>query len=305
MSKIIFVGGKGGVGKTTCASSLAWKYSKKHKVLLVSTDPAHSTRDLFDIPPKRNEDFYTYSQNLHILEIDGEKESDIYISRIKKQCCEMLSPVILCEVEKQLDTASISPGAYESAIFEKMSQLILKNKEYDYIVFDTAPTGHTLRLITFPTSMNTWMESLIKKRKKILMLKNMKFNKKNKFSNDSVLNILESRHSWISDISKVLMDPSRVSFNFVMNAEKLSFLETKRAVKTLDEYGINIDKIIINRLLPNSSDPFWQGRKDKESMFVDLIFQDFKEKNLIPIPYFLEENTKILETIGNLIKKAT
>lgn len=303
MSKIIFIGGKGGVGKTTCASSLAWKYSKKYKVLLVSTDPAHSTRDLFDLPPKRNEDFYTYSKNLHILEIDGEKESDLYISRIKKQCCEMLSPVILCEVEKQLDTASISPGAYESAIFEKMSQLILQNTEYDYIVFDTAPTGHTLRLITFPTSMNIWMETLIKKRKKILMLKNMKFNKKEKFSHDSVLNILESRHSWISDISKVLTDPSRVSFNFVMNAEKLSFLETKRAVKTLDEYGIKIDKIIINRLLPDSSDPFWQGRKDKENIFLDKIFKDFKDKNLIPVPYFLDENTKILETIGNLIKK--
>ncbi|MGB6129886.1 MAG: TRC40/GET3/ArsA family transport-energizing ATPase [Psychrilyobacter sp.] len=302
MNKIIFVGGKGGVGKTTCASSLAWKYSKKYKVLLVSTDPAHSTRDLFGIPPKKNEDFYTFSENLDILEIDGEKESNIYISRIKNQCCEMLSPVILCEVEKQLDNAGISPGAYESAIFEKISQLILKSTEYDYIVFDTAPTGHTLRLITFPTAMNTWMESLIKKRKKILMLKNMKFNKKNKFSDDSVLNILESRHNWISDISKVLMDPSRVSFNFVMNAEKLSFLETKRAVKTLDEYGINIDKIIINRLLPDSSDPFWQGRKDKEDLFLDLIFQDFKGKKLIPIPYFLEENNNILETIGSLIK---
>ena len=65
----------------------------------------------------------------------------------------------------------------------------------------------------------------------------------------------------------------------------------------------NIDKIIINRLLPDSSDPFWQGRKDKENIFLNKIFIDFKDKNLIPIPYFLEENTKILETIGNLIKK--
>lgn len=303
MNKIIFVGGKGGVGKTTCASSLAWKYSKEYKVLLVSTDPAHSTRDLFNIPQKKDEDFYHYSKNLDILEIDGEKESDIYISRIKKQCCEMLSPVILCEVEKQLDTASISPGAYESAIFEKISQLILKNKEYDYIIFDTAPTGHTLRLITFPTSMNVWMESLIKKRKKILMLKNMKFNQKKNFSHDKVLNILESRHKWISDISKVLMDSSRVSFNFVMNAEKLSLLETKRAVKTLDEYGINIDKIIINRVLPDSPDLFWQHRKNKESLFIDIISKDFKDESLIFIPYFLEENTNILETISNLIKK--
>jgi len=302
MSEIIFVGGKGGVGKTTCASSLAWKHSKKHKTLLVSTDPAHSTRDLFDIPDEKVEDLYIFSENLHIFEIDGDKEVEKYITKIKKQCRQMLSPVILCEIEKQLDITRVSPGAHESAIFEKISQIILENIEYDYIIFDTAPTGHTLRLITFPTSLNIWIESLIKKRRKILMLKNMKFDKKKRSDNDSILNILESRKNWIFEINKILTDPEKVSFNFVMNAEKLSFLETKRAVQTLDEYGVNIDRIIINRVLPDSSDPFWQKRKEKEKKIIDSIFEEFKEKNLVSIPYFIEEDIKILDAIGNLLK---
>ncbi|MEI6856805.1 ArsA family ATPase [Psychrilyobacter sp.] len=301
MKKIIFVGGKGGVGKTTCASTLAFKYSKKEKVLLVSTDPAHSTGDLFDIEIKKKDEKFRYSKNLDILEIDGEKEAELYISNIQKQCNLMLSPVIMGEIKGQLKRAKNSPGTHESAIFEKINKIILKNQEYDYIIFDTAPTGHTLRLIKLPKTINIWMDTLIKKRKKILMLKNMKFDRRDRISDDKVLSLLESRRDDLLKIYKILSDSNKVSFYFVMNPDKLSFLETKRGVESLREFGIGVDKIIINKLYPDSIDPFWQEQKYKQEEFIKLIVDEFKDKNVLTIPYLEKENQEILEEIGKII----
>ncbi|MEI6856230.1 TRC40/GET3/ArsA family transport-energizing ATPase [Psychrilyobacter sp.] len=275
MKKIIFVGGKGGVGKTTCASSIAFIHSKKNKVLLVSTDPAHSTSDLFDIKIKQQDELYKYSENLDIMEIDGEKEAELYLSKIKRQCNLMLSPVIMGEIQGQLNKAKNSPGTYESSIFEKINKIITGNQSYDYIIFDTAPTGHTLHLINLPKSVNIWMNTLIKKRRKILMLKNMKFKKKDRIEDDRVLDILEKRRDNLVKISEILGNPKIVSFYFVMNPEKLSFLETKRGIKSLEGYGIKVDKIIINRVYPDSIDEFWQEQKNNQQKFIEFIRIEF------------------------------
>jgi arsenite-transporting ATPase len=301
MKKIIFVGGKGGVGKTTCASSVALIHSKENKVLLVSTDPAHSTSDLFDIKIKQQDDLYKYSENLDIMEIDGEKEAKLYLSKIKKQCNLMLSPVIMGEIQGQLDRAVSSPGTHESAIFEKVNKIIIENQSYDYIIFDTAPTGHTLHLINLPRSVNVWMNTLIKKRKKILMLKNMKFEKKDRIKDDRVLNILENRRDNLLKISEILGDPKIVSFYFVMNPEKLSFLETKRGIKSLEEYKIKVDKVIINRVYPDSIDKFWQEQKNNQEKFIEFIHKEFIDKEILTIPYFRKEKKDTLDHIGKII----
>ena len=301
MKKIIFIGGKGGVGKTTCASSVALMHSKKNKVLLVSTDPAHSTSDLFDIKIKQQDDSYKYSESLDIMEINGEKEAKLYLSKIKKQCDLMLSPVIMSEIQGQLNRAISSPGTHESAIFEKINKIVTENKDYDYIIFDTAPTGHTLHLINLPKSVNVWMNTLIKKRKKILMLKNMKFEKKDRIEDDKVLNILEDRRDNLIKISEILGDPKIVSFYFVMNPEKLSFLETKRGIKSLEEYGIKVDKIIINRVYPDSIDEFWQEQKNNQQKFIEFIRKEFNGREILTIPYFKKEKKDTLDHIGRII----
>jgi len=301
MEKIIFVGGKGGVGKTTCAASVALMYSKKNKVLLVSTDPAHSTSDLFNIKIKQRDELYKYSESLDIMEIDGEKEAKLYLSEIKKQCNLMLSPVIMGEIQGQLDRAVSSPGTHESAIFEKINKIITENQSYDYIIFDTAPTGHTLHLINLPKTVNIWMNTLIQKRKKILMLKNMKFEKKDRIEDDKVLNILENRRDNLLKISKILGDPKIVSFYFVMNPEKLSFLETKRGIKSLEEYNIKVDKVIINRVYPDSIDEFWQEQKDNQEKFIEFIRQEFIGKEILIIPYYRKEKKDTLDHIGKII----
>ncbi len=172
-SKIVFFGGKGGVGKTTCSAAFAMFCAKSGlKTLIVSTDPAHSTSDIFE---KRIEDSITnILPNLDALEISGEKESKAYMDGVRLSLQHIVSPVIVDQITKQIDAASISPGTEEAALFDKMIDIITeKTDEYDRIIFDTAPTGHTVRLLSLPDLLGAWLETLIKKRSKSVALMSM------------------------------------------------------------------------------------------------------------------------------------
>src|SRR6186997_2544971 len=121
--KVLFFGGKGGVGKTTCASAMALAASRAGKrVLLVSTDPAHSTSDLFERPigPEPVE----LLPNLTGLEIDGAFESKRYVSKVKDHISTIFGAHILKEASRQIDLAASMPGAEEVALFDRMGEII-------------------------------------------------------------------------------------------------------------------------------------------------------------------------------------
>ena len=124
MNKLVFFGGKGGVGKTTSSSAYAYYCAKNgEKTLLVSTDPAHSLCDIFEM--KIGSKIIELENNLFALEIDPEEESQNYVKNIKKNMKDIVSPVIVKEIEKQLDAASVSPGSDESAVFDKLMEIII------------------------------------------------------------------------------------------------------------------------------------------------------------------------------------
>lgn len=227
MKEILFFGGKGGVGKTSCSTSYALSKSNTDKVLLVSTDPAHSISDLFNIQIKN--DITMIQNNLFGLEIDAEKESQSYINKIRNNLHTIISPIIMEEINRQLDAASVSPGTHESALFDKMIDIIINNQnDYDYIIFDTAPTGHTLRLLSLPEILGAWIDSLIQKRKKVLTLKDMI--RKNKNESDPVIEILMRRKNNMDIARDIMINKGLLKFIFVLNAEKMPIAETKKAV---------------------------------------------------------------------------
>ncbi|WP_409228748.1 ArsA family ATPase, partial [Gudongella sp. SC589] len=200
MAKIIFYGGKGGVGKTTCSTANSINYAERGlRTLLVSTDPAHSISDVLGIEIGRS--IVRIRDNLDGLEIDPEYEAELYIEKIRANMKTILSNVIVEEINSQLDAAIVSPGTHESALFDKISDIIIdKYDEYDIIIFDTAPTGHTLRILTLPDLLEGWMGSLAKKRKSIVNMNKMvtrKYDEK-----DPVLEILERRQKRFGEIKK-------------------------------------------------------------------------------------------------------
>jgi len=289
MNKIIFFGGKGGVGKTSCSSAFAFSHANQgKKVLLVSTDPAHSISDLFN--KNIGDQITKLDDNLYGYEIDAQKESEKYISSIRNNLSKIVSPVILEELKKQLDAASVSPGSHESALFDKMTQLINEeSKNYDLIIFDTAPTGHTVRLLSLPEVLGAWINSLMKKRRKSLKLKKMVHNVSkgtNDPSEDPILDILMKRKETMEQARKIMVDDKQLSFMFVLNAEKLPIEETKKAIAVLKKYDIPINHLIVNKILPeNPTDDFWKTKKAQEKENLKKIYA-MKINKVYEIPLF-------------------
>ncbi len=289
MNKIVFFGGKGGVGKTTCSASFAVRCALKGKrTLLVSTDPAHSISDIFE--KTIGSKIINIDKNLDALEINSELESQKYMNSVRANLKNVVSPIIVKEIKKQIDAAAVSPGTEEAALFDKMIEIINeKSDEYDQIVFDTAPTGHTVRLMSLPQLLSAWLSSLIEKRKKALgimqMVKDAVKKSKDETDQDEVIKILRKRLENMESARQVMIDNNRLSFIFVLNAEKLAIDETVKAIKILDTYKIKVDSLIVNRILPEGSkDEFWQGRKQLEGRYMEEIYATFKGKNIIKIP---------------------
>ncbi|MDY0236211.1 MAG: ArsA family ATPase [Gudongella sp.] len=283
MAKIIFYGGKGGVGKTTCSTANSISYAEQGlKTLLVSTDPAHSISDVLGM--KIGKKIIKLRENLDGLEIDPEYEAELYVNKIRENMKTILSNVIVEEINSQLDAAMVSPGTHESALFDKISDIIIdKFDEYDIIIFDTAPTGHTLRIFTLPNLLEGWMGSLAKKRRTIVDMNKMVTRENDK--KDPVLEILEKRQKRFGEIKKIFNDNDNVRIRFVLNAERLPIEETKKAIKMLSQFNIPVDTLVINRIMPDDIGlDFWEKKKAQEIEYLQDIENEFKGKEFIKIP---------------------
>jgi arsenite-transporting ATPase len=267
--RVLFFGGKGGVGKTTCASAMALAASQAGKrVLLVSTDPAHSTSDIFEraIGPEP----VPLLPNLHGLEIDGAFESRRYVAEVKEHIKGLFGEHILKEANRQIDLAASMPGAEEMALFDRIGALIRgEDDRFDLIVFDTAPTGHTLRLIRMPELMEAWIRALSRSRRAMLGIDGDD-------KADPVLISLTARLEHLREFRARLLSPRVSAFVLVLIAERLPIEETARAIEQLDEAGVSVGALVINRILPETSpDPFLRSRHDQEQVYLDEIDRRF------------------------------
>lgn len=277
--KVVFFGGKGGVGKTTCAAAYALGYAEKnHKVLLVSTDPAHSLSDLLERPI--GGEITHLEAGLDGLEIDPDREAHLYLQAIRERFLTRLDPGSARAFSHQLDFSASSPGTQEAALFDKVTDLILEaGKTYDQIVFDTAPTGQTLRLLMLPELMGSWMEALTARRSRVSSFFKMFTRVSGKPDReDPILELLRKRQEKFSSCQKILTDPKQTGFYFVLIPEKLPILETQKALPHLEEFGIPIRGLIINRLLPPDTDgEFLKKRREQQEVYLSQINRLFKK----------------------------
>lgn len=295
--KILFVGGKGGVGKSTSSAALALAFSRDgEKTLLVSTDPAHNLGDIFH---KKVGSIKTpLEHNLWGIEIDPAIESKRYIDSVKENLRGLVKSTMVDEVHRQIDMASASPGADEAALFDRMISVILEeSQEFDKIVFDTAPTGHTIRLLTLPELMGVWIDGMLERRKKINKNYTQLLNDGEPVD-DPIYEVLQKRKEKFSKVREFILDGKKTGFIFVLNPERLPILETEAAIKQLDKYHLHVKTLIVNKVLPKEADGvFLEKRRKTESAYLEEMRKVFKKQSMIKIPLF-EEDVSDMQKLG-------
>jgi arsenite-transporting ATPase len=287
--RIAFFGGKGGVGKTTCSAAYALALAEKgRRTLLVSTDPAHSLGDLLNV--RTGDEACQVRDFLYVREIDPERASRRYLEEAKENMRGLAAPRLWNEVERQMDFAAASPGADEAALFDEMVSVILEAEgAYDRIVFDTAPTGHTLRLLSLPELMGVWIEGMLARRRKTRELRKMLHNASGLADDDQpedrVYALLQRRKNRFASARKRLLDPSFTSFYFVVNPERLSILEAFKARNLLNKYGIPVGGVVVNRVIPEQADgAFLAQRREQEKVHLQEVEKRFGDLPLLHIP---------------------
>jgi arsenite/tail-anchored protein-transporting ATPase len=276
--EVLFFGGKGGVGKTTCASAIALAASRGGKqVLLVSTDPAHSTSDIFErkIGPEPT----AISSGLHAMEIDAASESQRYVANVKEHIAQLFGHTILKAANRQIDLAATMPGAEEVALFDRMGTLIRgEDQRFELIVFDTAPTGHTLRLIRMPELMESWIKALSRSRRAMLGVDQDD-------KTDPIMVTLNERLELLRMLRARLVSGRTTGFVLVLMAERLPIEETSRAIDQLDDAGVKVGGLIVNRVLPDgSADPFLSARRRQEEVYLTEINRRFASHTIVRVP---------------------
>jgi arsenite/tail-anchored protein-transporting ATPase len=283
--RVLFFGGKGGVGKTTCAAAFALAASRAgRRTLLVSTDPAHSTSDVLETPlgPEARE----ILPGLAGLEIDAVREARRYVDEAKSRMSGLFGPAVLAEAARQIELTASMPGVADLAVFDRMSDLVLSRAgDYDLVVFDTAPTGHALQMLRLPGLLSSWVEALTRRRRAGLEAGAIAAGAGAPAprSPDPVLGILEERSARLSAVKAEFARADRVAFVLVLIPERLPLEESVRAAHELSEAGIAVGGVIVNRVLPDAaSGRYFEARKAQEQVYLEEIGQ-----RMPPVPRVL------------------
>jgi arsenite-transporting ATPase len=297
----IFFSGKGGVGKTSVSAACAlWLAKKGKKVLIISTDPAHSLSDSFD--KKIGGEVVKIEKNLYAVEIDPKISIKEYKDILAPQI-EKVGALKGLGLGDTLDMASMTPGIDEIASFDRFLRYMSSN-EYDIIVFDTAPTGHTLRLLSLPDVLDSWVGKIIKLRMRLSSITGVVkrlLSSSDDDDGDMGLEKLDEMKKRIEHAKKVLTDPDKTEYNIVMIPEAMSIYESERSVCFLKDVCIPISKIIVNQIIPeNSHCAFCKEKRKLQLERIKNIQKKFSEYEIHELHLFAEEvrGKKMLEKVA-------
>ncbi len=282
---LVFVGGKGGVGKTTVATALAGAFAQSGlRTLLVSTDPAHSTGDL--LGARLGDEPSRITEMLDAVEIDAERVARVYIDGVRRDLHGIVAQEVRPAIDRHLELAASGAGTLESALLDRLGGWIaLQPEVYDRIVVDTAPTGHMLRLLTMPDVLERWIQGLVRQREGVKGVDRMLNNMVGSSSDerpDPVLDRLRVQRERLSTLRRRLVEDAVM--HAVMIPERLPIEETARALPALRAAGIHVGCVIVNRLLPQSADgDFLRARRDQQDTYLAEIHERLAGERIIHV----------------------
>ena len=287
--RILFFGGKGGVGKTTVSAATALALAgesprgdgeKQHPVLLVSTDPAHNLGHLFE--REIGGDAVRLAAGLDGMELDPAAVVEMHLREVSAALHQLMPPSRHREIDKHIALCRDAPGMQEAALLEKTAMVIEEGLDrYRHILFDTAPSGHTARLLALPEMMSAWTEGLLQRRQRAdrfarfvremgrdrsVADKVFGSTKEEEEEKESrIRRILLRRRRRFALMRQRLTDPALTAFVIVLAAERLPVLETIELQQTLGRAGVGVAALVVNkRLPPQQQDGFLAERRQQE-----------------------------------------
>ena len=299
--RLIIYTGKGGVGKTSVAAATALKCARKgYKTLIMSTDAAHSVSVSMETElcgqPTRVE------ENLDAIEIDMLYELETRWSEIQKYISDFLVSQGLDGITSK--EMSVIPG------MELMSALFYlddfhKKGTYDVIVMDTAPTGETIKLLSFPESSEWYSDKLYRIIHNLIKVARMTIGKvmSTPLPSEELLKDLEMLIGRMKNVQKILEDPEITSIRLVVNPEKMVINETKRAYTYLCLYGLTVECLVINRLLPDGNDDYFAQKRIEQEKYMKIIQESFDPLKMLKAQQLPVElvGMKSLEYLGDML----
>ncbi|KUK17788.1 ArsA family ATPase [Thermococcus sibiricus] len=316
--RVLFFIGKGGVGKTTSSAAVSVALSKRgYKTLIVSIDPAHNLGDVFEV--KLNDKPKQIAENLYAMELDMEKLIKAYLKHLEENLKHMYRYLTVINLEKYFEVLSFSPGIEEYATLEAIREILQEGDEWDIIIFDTPPTGLTLRVLALPEIALIWTERLIEIRKKILekrrAIENIQGERKfviegeeyklpSGEEEDPVMKELNQYKSEIAFVRGVITNPKKTSVIAIMNPEMLPLYETERAYEALRKFKIPFNLVVVNKVIELEEEvPSIRVKIEAQRKVLEEIGKKFKGVEIVTIPMFGEEprGLKWLEKVGGLI----
>jgi arsenite-transporting ATPase len=290
--KYVFFGGKGGVGKTVVAGATALRLAGQgRKTLLASTNPVHSLTGLLEQSIAGAPTPVT--ENLWACEIDT-KET---IERSKKEIREKIQwflkfADISAKADDFVDSATMNPAFEESAMFENMVALMLKD-EYDVYVFDTAPTANARRLLGMSKIYSLWVDKMLRSREEARSLREMlSFTKKKE--DDPLLDYLLRFRQRMEQARQRLTDPAKTAFFFVTLPEALPIAVITRFIGWFHDFGIPVGGVIVNMILDQqalgqSAPEFVLNRVQMQREYMTTIWDKFDGSVRALLPLFDQE----------------
>lgn len=298
--RIILFTGKGGVGKTTCAAATALRSAQEgYKTLVVSTDPAHSLSDALNVELK--------PEPMQIAENLWGQEFDVYYS-MKKHWDNMRNLMLTLfrwNGVKNIvaEELSVLPGMEEASAFLWIEQYY-REKTWDVLIIDSAPTGETLTLLSLPQVMQSWLTKALPK----LAIKTVGsiIRRTSGVPIDKGFEELDKLFTKLENVQKIMLDPTVCSIRIVANPERMVIQEAKRAYTYLQLYGYNVDAIIVNRILPEEmggAGSVFEKYIKSQAEYLQEIDESFSPLPIFKVQHLGQEvfGMELLDKIGRSI----
>jgi arsenite-transporting ATPase len=279
--KFTFFGGKGGVGKTVLAGTLAlWAAQQGKRTLLASTNPVHSLSGLLNQNVFGKPTPVTGVENLWAYEIDTRET----IEKSKREIREKIEwflkfAEIKTKADEFVESATMNPAFEESAMFENMIDLMFKN-EYDFYVFDTAPTANARRLLGMSSVYSMWVNKMVESRKEAMSLRELLSYSKKKQEKDPLMDYLLTLRERMAHAKKLLTDDKLTSFFFVTLPEALPIAVITRFIGWFHEFGIPVGGVVVNMKIDSQevkadSPEFVRNRLAMQERYMQDIWEKF------------------------------